>query len=135
MLLLLPLRSLALRAAARLAALAQSETRADSIQGKQRLFEEFGAPSDDEDEAPGGGRGGRGGAAGGKPAEHAALFAGNSDDHFRFGIKFTRCAETVRASNQAGLPDTAHFSCVGSVGGRGGRQACRSCSALCKQLE
>ena len=99
-LLLLPLRSLALRAAARLAALAQSETRADSIQGKQRLFEEFGAPSDDEDEAPGGGRGG---AAGGKAAEHAALFAGNSDDHFRFGIKFTRCAKTV-TRKQSGWP-------------------------------
>ncbi|KAK9820865.1 hypothetical protein WJX81_006561 [Elliptochloris bilobata] len=89
-LLLLPLRSLALRATTRLAALAQRETRADSIQGKQRLVEEFGAPSDEESGAPG--ARGRGGSAPGKPAEHAALFAGNSDDHFRFGVKITRGA-------------------------------------------
>ena len=27
-----------------------------------------------------------------KPAEHQALFRGNADDHFRMGIKLTRCA-------------------------------------------
>ena len=86
-LLLLPLRSMALRAALRLAALAQRETRADSIQGKQRLAEEFGG---DEGE-PEAGQRGRGCAAPDKPAEHAALFAGNADDHFRFGVKITRC--------------------------------------------
>jgi hypothetical protein len=31
------------------------------------------------------------GAAARKPAEHQALFAGNCDDHFRIGIKLTRC--------------------------------------------
>ena len=31
-------------------------------------------------------------AAARKPAEHQALFAGNCDDHFRLGIKLTRCA-------------------------------------------
>ena len=86
-LLLLPLRSMALRAALRLAALAQRETRADSIQGKQRLAEEFGG----DEGGPGDGQRGRGGAATDKPAEHAALFAGNADDHFRFGVKITRC--------------------------------------------
>ena len=90
-LLLLPLRSMALRAALRLAALAQRETRADSIQGKQRLAEEFGG---DEGE-PGAGQRGRGGVAPDKPAEHAALFAGNPDDHFRFGVKITRCGRQV----------------------------------------
>lgn len=90
-LLLLPLRSMALRAALRLAALAQRETRADSIQGKQRLAEEFGG---DEGE-PGVGQRGRGGVAPDKPAEHAALFAGNPDDHFRFGVKITRCGPQV----------------------------------------
>lgn len=28
--------------------------------------------------------------SGGKPAEHTALFEGNTDDHFRLGIKLTR---------------------------------------------
>jgi len=56
-LLLTPLRSLALAAAARLAALAQAETRADSIQGAGRLAEEFGPGSDDEEgAAPGAAR-------------------------------------------------------------------------------
>ena len=45
---------------------------------------------------------------GGKPAEHVALFDGNTDDHFRLGIKLTRCAlnppralNPVRAGNHA----------------------------------
>lgn len=30
-----------------------------------------------------------------KPAEHQALFAGNCDDHFRLGIKLTRCTRLI----------------------------------------
>jgi hypothetical protein len=106
-LLLTPLRSLALAAAARLAALAQAETRPDSIQGAGRLAEEFGPGSDDEggSAAPGGAR--RGGAPAGKPAEHAALFAGNADDHFRFGIKITR-----RARGGAGPRQGRNWGCM-----------------------
>ena len=92
-LLLLPLRSTALRWVSRLPRLAQAETRADSIQHKQRFLDEFGNPggSVDMDE--------KGAAAGvddkekqgAKPAEHEALFSGNGDDHFRLGIRVTRC--------------------------------------------
>ena len=42
-LILLPLRSAALRCVTRLCQLAQRETRADSIQHKPRFLEEFGA--------------------------------------------------------------------------------------------
>ena len=80
------MRNTALRTVSRLLELAQKETRADSIQGKSRFLEEFG--DEEEEEA---------GAKEAKrklqtPAEHQALFAGDMDDHFRFGIKITKYA-------------------------------------------
>jgi U3 small nucleolar RNA-associated protein 25 len=146
-LLLLPMRNLAFRAVRRLVALAQKETRADSVQvrslqiiaaaacfncsaslgwgswgegvlrprytrlhasrtgnlvesvakfiqqGKERFLEQFAGDDDEEEQQQGGGGGKKdqGGASWQrKPAEHRALFGGNTDDHFRFGIKITR---------------------------------------------
>ena len=109
MLLLLPLRSMALRAAMRLAALAQRETRVDSIQGKQRLAEEYGR---DEGEGEAGQRG-RGGVAPDKPAEHAALFAGNTDD-----LPLWRQDHPVRASR--GRADCTVASGGFAIARRGG---------------
>ena len=94
-LLLLPLRSTAHAATLRLAALLQSETRADSVQGKARFEEEYGPGSDGEDEEEAGGeRGGRGARL---PPDAAALFAGNADDHFRLGVRVTRGAVKLYA--------------------------------------
>eukprot|EP00892_Ulva_mutabilis_P002218 jgi/Ulvmu1/11998/UM083_0009.1 len=81
-LLLAPMRSIALTIALRFAFLAQRENRADSIQGKDRLLKEFCAAA---------------GVAMNKdvtrPVEHKALFSGtNTDDHFRIGIKVSRGA-------------------------------------------
>lgn len=91
---MLPMRSSALAVVTQLCELAQKETRADSIQNKARFLEEFGALEDEEaDVAAGQGRNpGQAGLAAGKPPQHAALFSGNCDDHFRLGIKITRCA-------------------------------------------
>ena len=68
-----------------------------------RFTEEFSEAVDSEDEDEGGkgegegeGGGGRkklakeGAAAAGRPSDHEALLAGNSDDHFRLGIKLTK---------------------------------------------
>lgn len=85
-LLLLPLRNLALKAILRLCDLAQAETRTDSIQNKQRLLEEFGDPDAGDVQSATAKL-----LKSTKPATHQALFAGNTDDFFRLGIKFTRC--------------------------------------------
>jgi hypothetical protein len=138
-LILLPLRSTALRVVSRLLELAQKETRTDSIQNKQRFLEEFGDA--DSEEADGAGaaaaagaaksgtgavsgsaglgaaaagksRTGGGRPAGGPPAEHAALFEGNSDDHFRLGIKITRSAPLFLPLLIVGYPQRANLICL-----------------------
>lgn len=104
-LVLLPMRNVALRFVQRLLTLALRETRSDTIQQKRRFLEEFGSEEDEEQEADGGGK--EGAKANGadrakaglarKPAEHRALFHGNLDDHFRVGIKLTRGAAKLYA--------------------------------------
>lgn len=80
-LIMLPMRSMACRVVLRLTSLTQKETRTDSIQNKARFLREFGADADEEAEQTKGRP---------KPAEHRALFHGNTDDHFQLGIKTTR---------------------------------------------
>ena len=62
--------------------------RADSIQGKERLLEEFGSEEDGDNGEAGKGKD----RVVDKPDEHKVLFEGNTDDHFRLGIKITRGA-------------------------------------------
>ena len=72
----------------------------NNVQG--RFLEEFGVQEEDEgDEGTWQGsskRAGQPGAGAGKPPEHAALFGGNCDDHFRLGIKLTRWAIAFKFS-------------------------------------
>ena len=67
-----------------------------------RFLEEFGVQEEDEGgEDTGQGsskRAGQPGAGAGKPPEHAALFVGNCDDHFRIGIKLTRWTDVFKLS-------------------------------------
>lgn len=87
-LILLPMRNMALKCILRLLQLTQKETRADSIQGKQRLLDDFGPGEDAFDGEELTERGKR--VKQQQPAEHKALFDGNCDDHFRIGMKITR---------------------------------------------
>lgn len=80
-LILLPMRNIAYRVISRLLSLAQKETRSDSIQGKSRFQEDFGPHEEEkEDEAK----------TRHHNHQHKVLFHGNTDDHFRLGIKLTR---------------------------------------------
>eukprot|EP00798_Chlamydomonas_sp_ICE-L_P009960 gene9960-7836_t len=91
-LLLLPQRNLAFKAIMRLVALAMKETRADTVQGKEKFVDQFTDPqADPEDENDEKHQARR--AA--KPMEWRALFDGNTDDHFRMGIKITRGAISI----------------------------------------
>ncbi|DBA80702.1 TPA: hypothetical protein ACH3X1_007943 [Trebouxia sp. C0004] len=87
-LILLPMRNMALKTILRLLQFTQKETRADSIQGKHRFLEDFGPGQDGVDEEELTERGKR--VKQQQPAEHQALFDGNCDDHFRIGMKITR---------------------------------------------
>ena len=78
-LILLPMRNQALKVISRLLSLAIKETRSDSVQKKSRFLKEF----EDQDEPDESGKLER-------PAEHVALFQGNTDDYFSLGIKLTR---------------------------------------------
>lgn len=91
-LLLAPTRCVAFAAVQRLLDYLQRERRSDSIQGRNRFVEEFGGGLEWE-----GGQGAweasqEDGEGGGKPREHGALFAGDTDDHFKIGLKVTRGA-------------------------------------------
>ena len=95
-LVLVPMRNMALKCILRLLQFTQKETRADSIQGKQRFLDDFGPGDDAADEEELTERGKR--VKKQQPAEHQALFDGNSDDHFRIGIKITRWEYMVTAT-------------------------------------
>ncbi|XP_024386757.1 protein NUCLEOLAR FACTOR 1 [Physcomitrium patens] len=89
-LMLLPMRSTALKLVKKLIELAPKAQTVD-IEHKARFFDDFGAEDDEEDQVLiEEGQEGSNEYTGGKPADFKALFSGNNDDHFRIGIKFTR---------------------------------------------
>ncbi|EFJ22635.1 hypothetical protein SELMODRAFT_104941, partial [Selaginella moellendorffii] len=79
-LVLLPMRNLALKLVKRLLALAPPTQKA-TVDFKQRFFDDFGLGEEDKDDKQAS-----------KPADFKFIFDGNNDDHFRIGIKFTRKA-------------------------------------------
>ena len=103
----------------RLANLLQRETRSDSIRKKQRFEEEFGADEDEEDDDEEEESNDDDESSSDsdeeerkrrkrkqkkqkkkrrsnlKPRDHRALFSGNSDDHFRLGVRVTKGAVTL----------------------------------------
>lgn len=81
-LLLLPMRNMALRAVQRLAELALAGAPTDSVQHRARLLEEFEV--EEGFAAP------QAAALARKAPEHRALFSGNTDDHFRLGVRLMR---------------------------------------------
>lgn len=75
------MRNTAHKVVSRLLSLAQKETRSDSIQGKARFEEDYGPQDEDKEEEA---------KIKHHNEEHKVLFHGNTDDHFRLGIKLTR---------------------------------------------
>ncbi len=60
---------------------------------QDRFLTEFGNQDAMEGEADADGASGQAKGGNTEPAEHQAVFAGNTDDHFRLGIKITRWSQ------------------------------------------
>lgn len=108
------MRNMAYQLVRRLVTLAQKETRADSVQGKEKFIEQFVGENEDDDvdaqqQQVVGEQGKQKTKGIPKPAEHRALFRGNKDDHFRWVMCVCVC---LRRGRGGGGDVTYTQSCV-----------------------